>query len=160
MLRIENLSVHYGAAQALDNVSLKVGRGETVALVGANGAGKSTLLKTVMGILRPTAGRILIEGRDISGMKPTRIVRQGVALSPEGRELFGDLSVRENLCLGVASQRLDKTEVEKRIATMLDYFPPPAEPPGTTLWHPVRRRAADGSHGPRSHVPTPTAPAG
>lgn len=124
MLRIENLSVHYGAAQALDNVSLKVGRGETVALVGANGAGKSTLLKTVMGILRPTAGRILIEGRDISGMKPTRIVRQGVALSPEGRELFGDLSVRENLCLGVASQRLDKTEVEKRIATMLDYFPP------------------------------------
>lgn len=123
MLKIENLSVHYGAARALSEVNLEIGKGETVALVGANGAGKSTLLKTIIGILRPSQGEIYFENKKISGLSPTRIVRKGVALSPEGRELFGELTVRENLCLGVANQRLGRTETERRIGTMLDYFP-------------------------------------
>ncbi|MBN2427747.1 MAG: ATP-binding cassette domain-containing protein [Deltaproteobacteria bacterium] len=124
MLKIENLSVHYGPAQALDGVTLDIAKGGTVALVGANGAGKSTLLKTIMGVLRPSAGQIYLEGEKITRLSSTRIVRKGVALSPEGRELFGELTVRENLCLGVANQRLERAELESRIATMLNYFPP------------------------------------
>ncbi len=124
MLKIENLSVYYGAAQALFEVNLEIGKGETVALVGANGAGKSTLLKTIMGILRPSQGVIYYENKKITGLSPTRIVSQGVALTPEGRELFGDLTVRENLCLGVANQNLGGAETERRIGLILDYFPP------------------------------------
>ena len=124
MLKIQNLSVHYGAAQALSEVSLDIQQGDTVALVGANGAGKSTLLKTIMGVLQPSTGEIFLYGEKITRFSPTRIVRKGVALSPEGRELFGDLTVRENLCLGVANQRLQRTEIEIRISSILESFPP------------------------------------
>ncbi|MCP4756077.1 MAG: ATP-binding cassette domain-containing protein, partial [Proteobacteria bacterium] len=92
MLKIEDLHVHYGAAQALFGIDLEVKQGETVALVGANGAGKSTLLKAVMGIVRPSRGRILLEGRDATDSPPVKKVKNGLALSPEGRELFGELT--------------------------------------------------------------------
>jgi len=124
MLEIKNLSVHYGAAQALSEVTIDIRQGETVALVGANGAGKSTLLKTIMGVLKPSSGAIYLHGGKITGLSPTSIVRKGVALSPEGRELFGDLTVRENLCLGVANQPLPRNEIEARITAILESFPP------------------------------------
>lgn len=123
MLQIENLDVHYGAAQALFGVSLAVGAGETVALVGANGGGKSTLLKAIMGLVRPTGGRIVLDGKDVTGASPRKMVRQGVVLSPEGREVFGELSVLENLRLGALSLGLGRGEESGRLEEVLERFP-------------------------------------
>jgi branched-chain amino acid transport system ATP-binding protein len=101
MLELDGLEVRYGAVRAVRGVSLSVGRGEIVGLVGPNGAGKSTTLLTVMGALRPAAGDIRLEGRSIAGLAPERIVRAGVALVPEGRHIFADLTVEENMRLGL-----------------------------------------------------------
>jgi phenylacetate-coenzyme A ligase PaaK-like adenylate-forming protein/ABC-type branched-subunit amino acid transport system ATPase component len=123
MLKIDNLTAHYGAAQALFGVDLEIARGETVALVGANGAGKSTLLKCVMGLVKPSGGRILLEGRDVTGAAPALLVRSGLALSPEGREVFAQLSVRENLELGSLVQKLSVRELASRSAEVYQRFP-------------------------------------
>src|SRR4030042_5215634 len=96
LLSIEGLPLHYGAAQALFGIDLEVAEGETVAIVGANGAGKSSLLKAITGIVPPSGGRILLDGHDVTGQPAARMAGPGVALSPEGREVFGDLSVREH----------------------------------------------------------------
>ncbi len=114
MLKIENLSAHYGAAQALFDVDLEIAAGETLALVGANGAGKSTLLKCIMGLVKPSAGQILLEGKDVTADSPARMVRSGLALSPEGREVFPGLSVAENLELGSLVQKLGRKELAIR----------------------------------------------
>src|SRR6056297_2578939 len=116
MLAIESLSADYGAARALFDVSLKVAAGETVALVGANGAGKTTLLKSVMGLVKPSGGRILLGNRTTTGHSPARMVRQGLALSPEGREVFSHLSVAENLILGSIPLRLSRRDQGERMA--------------------------------------------
>ena len=100
MLQVEALSVHRGSVQALRDVSLTVGEGEIVSLVGSNGAGKSTLLYTIAGCSPPSAGRIIYQGHDLHGMKAERIARLGVSLAPEGRQVFGSLSVLDNLVLG------------------------------------------------------------
>src|SRR5450759_5910575 len=97
LLRIQNLTVHYGAAQALFGIDLAVAPGETVALVGANGAGKTSLLKAVMGLAPPSGGRVWLDGVEVTGSTPAAMVAKGVALCPEGREMFGDLTVKENL---------------------------------------------------------------
>ncbi len=123
MLRIENLHVHYGAAEALRGVDLEIPAGVTIALVGANGAGKSTLLKAVMGLLRPSQGRILLQGKDVTGATAVRMVRNGLALSPEGREMFGDLTVRENLRLGALPLGLPESTVAERIVEICERFP-------------------------------------
>ena len=122
MLKIEGLNAHYGAAQALFGVDLEVSAGETVALVGANGAGKSTLLKAVMGLVRPTGGRILLEGQEVTGRAPARMVRSGLSLSPEGREVFGHLSVLENLRLGGIPLRLSRQDEAARIEEVFERF--------------------------------------
>jgi phenylacetate-coenzyme A ligase PaaK-like adenylate-forming protein/ABC-type branched-subunit amino acid transport system ATPase component len=127
MLRIENLHVHYGAAEALRGVDLEIPEGVTVALVGANGAGKTTLLKAVMGLVRSSQGRILLEDKDVTGATPVHMVRNGLALSPEGREMFGDLSVRENLRLGALPLGLPESVVESRIEEVCERFPKLAE---------------------------------
>ena len=127
MLRIENLHVHYGAAEALRGVDLEIPEGVTVALVGANGAGKTTLLKVIMGLVRSSQGRILLDGKDVTGATPVHMVRNGLALSPEGREMFGDLSVRENLRLGALPLGLPESTVETRIEEVCDRFPKLAE---------------------------------
>jgi branched-chain amino acid transport system ATP-binding protein len=100
MLQIEALSVHRGAIQALREVSLTVAEGEIVSLVGANGAGKSTLLYTIAGSLTPTAGRVSFLGQDLRHMPAARLARLGISLVPEGRQVFGALSVLDNLVLG------------------------------------------------------------
>ncbi|NLC71812.1 MAG: ATP-binding cassette domain-containing protein [Desulfuromonadaceae bacterium] len=123
MLKIDKLSVHYGAAMALDGVDLTVEEGETVALVGANGAGKTTLLKAVLGLLTPSGGRILFQGEDLSGLSPAKIVARGLALSPEGRELFPDLTVAENLRLGAVALKLGRVEEKRRMAEVVAILP-------------------------------------
>ena len=101
MLELEDLEVRYGPVRAVRGVSLTVGRGEIVGLVGPNGAGKSTTLFSVMGVIRPAAGDIRLSQRSITRLAPERIVREGVALVPEGRHIFADLTVEENLRLGL-----------------------------------------------------------
>jgi phenylacetate-coenzyme A ligase PaaK-like adenylate-forming protein/ABC-type branched-subunit amino acid transport system ATPase component len=127
MLKIENLHVQYGAAEALRGVDLEIPEGVTIALVGANGAGKTTLLKAIMGLVRTSQGRILLDGKDVTGKTPVHMVRNGLALSPEGREMFGDLSVRENLRLGALPLGLSESMVESRIEEVCERFPKLAE---------------------------------
>ncbi|WP_084167665.1 ATP-binding cassette domain-containing protein [Pelobacter seleniigenes] len=127
MLKISDLTAHYGAAQALFGVDLEVARGETIALVGANGAGKSTLLKCLMGLVKPTRGSITLNGKDVTGSSPAKMVRMGLALSPEGREVFGHLDVLENLRLGAIPLKLSKSVAAERIAEVFQRFPKLAE---------------------------------
>lgn len=123
MLKIKHITAHYGAAQALFGLDMEVAAGETVALVGANGAGKSTLLQCVMGLVKPTGGTIVFDGMDVTSSSPARMVRHGLALSPEGREVFGELSVLENLQLGAIPLKLKKKEESKRMDEVFDRFP-------------------------------------
>lgn len=122
MLAINRLTAHYGAAQALFGIDMTIGAGETVALVGANGAGKSTLLKCVLGLHRPTAGSILLDDRDITRTSPADMVRSGVSLSPEGREVFSHLSVLENLRLGAIPLKLGRGEESRRMDEVFGRF--------------------------------------
>ena len=107
MLEVESIDVHYGPVQALFGVSLRVEAGEMVALLGANGAGKTTTLRTISGLIAPTRGAVRIDGREIGGTAAQKVVRLGVAHLPEGRELFPELTVEENLRLGYWSRRKD-----------------------------------------------------
>ena len=100
LLKIESLTVNYGAIRAIDGVTLDVQVGEILSVVGANGAGKSTLLKTITGLLKPVSGDVQLEGKSLRGLRPDRIVRLGITMVPEGRKIFPDLTVKENLDLG------------------------------------------------------------
>ena len=100
LLEIENVNVFYGDAQAVWNASLMVERNKITALIGSNGAGKSTLLKTISGVIRPKDGQILFAKKDLVGLKPEKVAALGISLIPEGRRLFGELTVMENLELG------------------------------------------------------------
>ena len=122
ILAVEDLRVHYGAVAALNGVSLSVGPGEVVALLGANGAGKSTTLRAISGLLRPRGGAIRFAGQRIDGLPPARIVRLGIAHSPEGRRVFGSLTVGENLRLGAVS-RSDPEGVAADRQRMFELFP-------------------------------------
>ena len=122
ILEVEDLHVSYGAIIALRGISLKVGRGEVVALIGANGAGKTTTLRAVSGMLRPKSGRILLEGQPVQGMKAHLLVPKGMAHAPEGRGIFLNLTVEENLDLG-AYLRHDRQEVAKDREYVFGLFP-------------------------------------
>lgn len=122
MLSVENVSVAYGAIRAVNDVSLEVEEGEIVALLGPNGAGKTTLLSAVIGLVPAVAGRITFEDRDITKLPPEEVVRRGVTLTPEGRHVFADLTVEDNLRLGAAIRRNDRSLQEEREA-VLDLFP-------------------------------------
>jgi branched-chain amino acid transport system ATP-binding protein len=129
-IRVENLCAGYGAVQVLDRISLAVNDGETVTLLGTNGNGKSTLMKCIMGIVRPTAGRITarIDGveHDLLGKAPEAIVDLGIVLVPEGRRLFPRLTVDENLLLG-AYRRSARAAIERNLAFCFETFPRLAE---------------------------------
>ena len=100
MLEVESLDAYYGRAHILHGVSLRIARGETLVLLGRNGAGKSTTLKSIIGLVRPAHGRILLHGTDLAGQEPYRIARAGIGYVPEERRIFPDLTVRENLEIG------------------------------------------------------------
>jgi branched-chain amino acid transport system ATP-binding protein len=125
MLEINDLSAGYGAALILHGVSLRVGQGEMVALVGANGAGKTTLLKTISGLLTPRSGSASLGGQPLAGMSSVARVVAGLAHVPEGRQIFGDLSVEENLEIGAYTQltKIAKDELASRIADVYRIFP-------------------------------------
>ena len=122
MLDVRDLVVAYGEITALKGVSLEVGRGEVVALLGANGAGKSTTLRAISGLIRPRSGSIFFDGRRIDALKPFEIARLGVVQCPEGRRLFANLTVLENLQMG-AYARPDRKAVAGDVDRVCDLFP-------------------------------------
>ncbi len=122
MLRIENLSVHYGGIHALQGASFEVPEGKIVTLIGANGAGKSTSLKAIVGLVKPSSGTITLNGESLTSLATKDIVRRGVVLAPEGRRIFPNLTTEENLALG-AFARNDKAGVEADKRKMFQLFP-------------------------------------
>jgi branched-chain amino acid transport system ATP-binding protein len=122
VLELRGLSVHYGQIHALRGVSLRVGAGEIVAVLGSNGAGKSTTLRAVSGLVRPSGGEILLDGRPISGLPAHRIVARGVVHCPEGRQVFPRMTVAENLRLGAHGCH-DRAELAARLERARGLFP-------------------------------------
>lgn len=122
MLEVKDLEVYYGVIQAIKGVSFEVNQGEVIALIGANGAGKTTILHTITGLLSPKKGQVLFEGKDITKVPAHKIVSMGMAHVPEGRRVFAELSVYENLKMG-AYTRKDKSEIEESLANVYKRFP-------------------------------------
>lgn len=122
MLIVENLEVRYGAVRALKGVSFEIGADEIVCLIGANGAGKSTVLRALSGLAAPAGGRIVFDGEDITGWRPHRIVALGLSQVPEGRRIFANLTVGENLYLGAYLCR-DKSRISKDLEHVFGFFP-------------------------------------
>ena len=122
MLKIDELKVSYGGIEAVKGITFEVPERKIVTLIGANGAGKSTTLRTIAGLVRPAAGRIHLQGEDITGLSPDRIVPKGITLVPEGRRVFPDLTVLENLRIG-AYLRTDRDSIEEDIQWVYELFP-------------------------------------
>lgn len=122
MLKVTDLQVYYGVIQALKGISFEVNEGEVIALIGANGAGKTTILHTVTGLINQKAGKIEFEGKDISNTPAYKIVAEGMAHVPEGRRVFAELSVYDNLMMG-AYTRKDKKEIAETLAMVYKRFP-------------------------------------
>jgi branched-chain amino acid transport system ATP-binding protein len=122
MLTLQDIRVSYGAIQAVKGISLDVQEHELVTIVGANGAGKTTTLRTISGIYRPTTGSITFEGRDLAALPSHEIVALGISQAPEGRQIFGSLSVRDNLMLG-ATRRADRTGIGQELDYLVSLFP-------------------------------------
>jgi branched-chain amino acid transport system ATP-binding protein len=124
LLELAGVEVRYGAIRALQGISLGIEQGELVALIGSNGAGKSTTLRTISGLLRPSQGTIVFDGVDITGAPTERIVARGISHCPEGRRIFGGLTVAENLRLGAVSRpRSEREAIAEDLATVLELFP-------------------------------------
>jgi branched-chain amino acid transport system ATP-binding protein len=121
LLEAHDLVVHHGQLRALDAVSLQVFPGEVYAIIGANGAGKSTLLRTIAGLHHPTAGSVLFDGKDVTGLRPERRAGQGIVMVPEGRRLFESLTVEENLQVGATYARQGPWTIE-RVYEMFDWM--------------------------------------
>ena len=149
MLRIANLDVFHGDAQALDDVSLDVEEGDIVAIVGANGAGKTSLIRTIAGMHRPRRGSIVYRGTDITGWPSHRVCELGIGQVAEGRQLFPSLSVSENLNIGALLKRAQSTRKQNEERT-LALFPRLQGAAGATGRNLVGRRAADARHWPLS----------
>lgn len=132
MLQIQDLHVHYGGIHALRGISLEVPDGKIISLIGANGAGKSTTLKSIMGLVAKTSGKVIYKNKDITNLNTKNIVMEGVILTPEGRRVFPDLTVGENITLG-AYTRKDKAEIEKDRKWVFELFPRLGE----RIWQPA-----------------------
>lgn len=122
MLEISSLSVSYGPISALQDVSLRIAEGQLVGILGANGAGKTSLLRTISGLVRAKSGTIRFAGQDIGRVKPDEVVRRGIVHVPEGRGIFPDLTVRENLLVG-AHSRSGKADISADYGRMMEMFP-------------------------------------
>ena len=122
MLKIENLHVHYGGIHALRGVDMHIEEGKIISLIGANGAGKSTTLRSIMGLVPKSDGKVIYKGEDITDSPTIKIVKGGISLTPEGRRVFPDLTVKENLLLG-AYLRKDKAEIQKDLNWIYELFP-------------------------------------
>lgn len=123
LLDVENLEVYYGVIRALKGVSLKVNRGEVVALIGANGAGKTTILHTITGLVPAKSGSILYDGHELTKIPAHKIVSLGMAHVPEGRRIFQELTVYKNLMLGAYTRNDGKAEIEKTLQSVYEHFP-------------------------------------
>ena len=121
-LEVQDLHVSYGAIKAVRGISFHVDQGEIVTMIGANGAGKSTIMNTLAGTIKPAAGKILLEGKDVTNAQAYAMVHGGVSLSPEGRQIFPRLTVKENLALGAYTQK-DKAHIEENYERMFTLFP-------------------------------------
>ncbi|MCE5285286.1 MAG: ABC transporter ATP-binding protein, partial [Pelosinus sp.] len=126
MLTVDNINVYYGAIHALKGISVEVTEGEIVTLIGANGAGKSTILRTISGLLKPKSGKIDFEGKNIAGIQAQNIVKMGISQVPEGRRVFANMTVMENLELG-AFVRKDKKGIQEDLENVFKKFPRLAE---------------------------------
>ena len=126
MLTVENLSVNYGAINALNNISFNIKEGEIVALIGANGAGKTTILNTISSIVEPRSGKVIFKGEDITHVPPHKVVKMGISQVPEGRRVFPKMSVLENLEMG-AYTRADKDGIRQDMESIFQRFPRLAE---------------------------------
>ncbi len=122
MLEVKDIKVYYGMIQAIKGVSFEVNQGEIIALIGANGAGKTTILQAVTGLLKPKSGKIVFEGKDITKTPSYKIVSMGMAHVPEGRRVFANLSVLDNLKMG-AYTRKDKNEIKESLEMVYKHFP-------------------------------------
>ncbi len=122
MLEVKNLGVNYGAINALQEVSLTVRRGDIVTLIGSNGAGKTTTLKTISGLLKARSGEILYEGRNVANLPPHEIVKLGISQVPEGRMVFANLTVLENLKMGAYLQK-DREVIQRQMDYVFGVFP-------------------------------------
>lgn len=122
ILEVKNLKVNYGLIQAIKGIDFEINEGELVALIGANGAGKTTILHTLTGLIQPKEGSIIYNGKDITKIPGHKIVAMGMAHVPEGRRVFANLSVYENLKMG-AYTRKDKAEIEETLKTIYEHFP-------------------------------------
>lgn len=123
LLDVENLEVYYGVIRAIKGVSLKVNRGEVVALIGANGAGKTTILHTITGLVPAKSGSILYDGHELTKIPAHKIVSLGMAHVPEGRRIFQELTVYKNLMLGAYTRNDGKAEIEKTLQSVYEHFP-------------------------------------
>ncbi len=150
LLKVEGINVYYGAIHAIKDISFQVNQGEIVTLIGANGAGKTTTLQTVSGLLRSKTGSILFDGQDINTVSADKLVGRGLAQVPEGRRVFLQMSVEENLEMGAYTQPPPVCPVIWRWCTTCSPSEGAPQPGGG---YAVRRRAADAGHGPRPHVP-------
>ncbi len=122
MLKVENLVVSYGMMEVLHGIQVEVGDGELISVIGSNGAGKTTLIKTIMGIVKPKNGSIIFDGQDITNLPANKRASLGIGYVPEGRHVFGRLTVEENLLIGAYSSR-EKELVKKNIARVYEIFP-------------------------------------
>lgn len=123
MLNVEHLSTHYGKVLALNDVSIQVSEGEIISVIGANGAGKSTLMKSIMGVITASSGKVEYRGQNITKLKSDRIVRLGIVYIPEGREIFPDMSVQDNLLMGAFCRKYSKARLNQLFDECFDLFP-------------------------------------
>jgi branched-chain amino acid transport system ATP-binding protein len=124
MLRVEKLSTFYGNIQALREITIRARRGNITTIIGANGAGKTTLLRTVSGLIKARNGLVIYEDRDITNLQPNKVVHSGISMVPQGRQVFGDMTVAENLALGAyVRRRSDRAEVRQDLNMVYELFP-------------------------------------
>jgi branched-chain amino acid transport system ATP-binding protein len=127
LVMVEDVHTYYGKSHILDGVSLRVGKGEVVGLLGRNGVGKSTTLKTIMGLVQPSRGTVLLEGKSVTGLAPHRLARLGIGYVPEDRRIFRLLTVMENLRTGLDRHGVSEARKQALLANVYDYFPVLAE---------------------------------